>query len=332
MTCRLRRTLRIAGRALLGAFIGLVFLLGMLVLTNPDPQASPGWDRHADLPDRNSETASAVVGDRLFVVGGFENLYGTSRDVFVFDATGGTWSEGPDLPDPRHHAAAVGFFGSVYVSGGGGGVLDWDPRDDLWVLSPDREAWQPLEPMPEGRVGHAMVALGESLYVVGGEGETHDLLVYTPGEGWERGPEVPGGLRDHVRAVAADDRIYVLGGRDGDLTDRVDVFDPTEPSWHEAPPLPEPMSAMAVGVIGDQVHVVGGEDPSLLGGGVIDEHFVFDLRREQWRDAAEPMLATHGAASGVIGGQLYVVGGASRQGPLSVLSFTSVTQSFSPPR
>jgi hypothetical protein len=89
------------------------------------------------------------------------------------------------------------------------------------------------------------------------------------------------------------------------------------------------MSAMAVGVIDDELHVIGGEDPDLTGG-VSKKHFVLERGSDRWREAPVPVLPVHGGAFGVYRGRLIVAGGASRQGALSTISWTGVTQSFEP--
>ncbi|MGH7856193.1 MAG: hypothetical protein ACREQY_02610, partial [Candidatus Binatia bacterium] len=106
-------------------------------------------------------------------------------------------------------------------------------------------------------------------------------------------------------------------------------YDPRADRWRRGPDLPEPMSAMAVGVVGGRLHVAGGEDPDLLGG-TIDAHFSLGPGERTWERASRPLLPVHGAAFGVAGDRLFVAGGASRQGALSVVSWTGVTQAFEP--
>lgn len=67
---------------------------------------------------------------------------------------------------------------------------------------------------------------------------------------------------------------------------------------------------------------------SVAGGGVLDAHHVLDLERGTWSAGPASRLPVHGAAHGVMDGRLYVAGGASRQGALSVLSWTDQVQVF----
>jgi hypothetical protein len=153
--------------------------------------------------------------------------------------------------------------------------------------------------MPEGRLGHDLVAVDGRLYVVGGDGPGSDVLVYEPGRGWERGAAL-GSRPDHIRAVVLDGEVWAIGGRIDDLTSAVSIYDPEADAWRDGPELPFGMSAMAVGVLDGAIHVVGGEDPDLLGGRVHDRHVVLAPGAEAWEPAPEPLLPVHGAGYGVL--------------------------------
>jgi hypothetical protein len=90
------------------------------------------------------------------------------------------------------------------------------------------------------------------------------------------------------------------------------------------------VSAAVECVIGGDIHLVGGEDPALLGGGVIDRHLVLRRGARAWEELDAPPLAVHGAAGGAIGGELVVAGGAARQGALSPLAWTNYAARFDP--
>jgi N-acetylneuraminic acid mutarotase len=331
---RARRIARSVALAAAGTLAAIVLWVALLIVTNPDPRRTDVWGRLADMPGGRGEVASAVVGDRLVVLGGLHGPGRTSRTVTAYDPAEDRWERLPDLPDPRHHAAAAGLDGAVYVTGGSPRATDWGPRDQLWRLRPDALGWDILEPMPEGRLGHDMVALDGRLYVVGGDGPGSDVLVHEPGRGWERGAAL-GSRPDHIRAVVLDGEVWAIGGRTDALGSAVSIYDPAADRWRDGPALPYGMSAMAVGVLDGAVHVVGGEDPDLLGGRVHDRHLVLAPGAEAWEPGPEPVLAVHGAGYGVLpdrGGTdaLIIAGGARRQGVLSVLSWTGLTQEHRP--
>jgi hypothetical protein len=329
---------RIVRRVLLGLgalFVVFALLIAYLFFTTPKPRDPVGgWSRLADLPVGRGEVASAVAGDRLFVIGGLQGgLAGTSDRVDVYDASEDAWTEGPPLPEPRHHAAAAAIGDTIYVTGGSKKATDWTPTPDVWAWRADTFEWHELDPMPQGRMAHQLLEVGGRLYAIGGRGGA-DVLIYDPAEGWSRGAPMPV-PRDHLAAVVERAgvaevglRIYAIGGRNAEVLSRVDVYDVGRDAWTEGPELPVPMSAMAAGVAGGRIHVVGGEDPATFGGGVIDRHLV--LNDDGWTEVHAPVVAAHGTASGVIEDGLVISGGALRQGALSVLAWTAVTQRFEP--
>jgi len=325
------RVLRWVLTPILALVVVLAVLVGALLVTNPDPRDSPGWERLEGMPSPRGEVAAAATGDALVVMGGLRGLGRASRAVTVYDAARDEWRRGPDLPERRHHAGGAAIGDDIYVAGGATGRTSWTAHRDLWRLRLGENRWEALPDMPEGRYGHQLVALDGLLLVVGGEGgSANGLMIYDPERRAWATQGMPG-PRDHLGAVVLDGEIWAIGGRhDDDVRTRVDIYDPTHDEWRRGPALPVPMSAMAAGVIDGAIHVVGGERPRLFGGKVIDRHFVLARKSTRWREAAKPILAVHGAGAGVIDGQLVIAGGARRQGALSVLAWTGVTQAYEP--
>jgi hypothetical protein len=343
---RVKRALRILG------FVAIIVLvlggayIGNLLTSNtyPRPDAD-GWARLENLPGPRGESGATVavpgpagVPDicprspclpQFYVLGGLSGLLGRTVDrVDILDAGTGKWRRGPALPEPRHHPGAASIEGAVYVSGGSKRAMNWAPESNLWILRPGSDRWDSLPDMPEGRMGHQMVATNGKLYVIGGRGNSSRVLIYDRTTGWTAGAAMPQ-KRDHLGAVLVGNRIYAIGGRDSRILRRVDVYDIASDSWSEGPALPGATSGMAAELLSDgRIHVVGGEDPGTIGGNVIDRHYVFDPNIGTWSTGPVPILAVHGAASEEVAGLLVIAGGARRQGALSILAWTGVTQRF----
>jgi N-acetylneuraminic acid mutarotase len=321
----------------------LVGYIVVLAITVEKPRSAPEWNRLNDLPRPRGEFAAAFIGkpcaipsgcttqgQKIYVTGGLSGFGRASKDVDVYDVTGDTWTRGPNLPEVRHHPGAAGIGNVVYVSGGAKSATNWKPENNLWALKPGAKSWESLPDMPEGRMAHQMVAVGGKLYVIGGRGATSNVLIFDPAASkWSIGAQMPG-KRDHLAAAVVGTKIYAIGGRDSDLTSRVDIYDTKADAWSEGPKLPIPMSAMAAGWLSDGIHVVGGENPSTVGGGVLDHHYRLATGGTTWDPQPKPILAVHGAASLVADGQLIIIGGARRQGTFSVLGWTGLVEAYGP--
>lgn len=328
---------------ILGAFAGY------LATSNPPPrQSSDGWVRVKSMPSARGEVGEALVearaggpslcptspcGDRLvYVVGGRGGALGSvSKRVDVFDPPAASWRRGPDLPEPRHDVGAVGLSDTLYVTGGVASSTGFKPETNVWVLRPGRLSFERRAAMPEPRAGHGAVAVGSKIYVVAGAGPSSNVLIFDPASGWKTGSAMPV-PRDHAAVVAVGKRIYVLGGRTArGLTSRVDIYDTAADSWSSGPDLPIPNSAMAAGQLSDGlIHIMGGENPKLVGGNVRDKHFALDPVGGIWLEGPKPLLAVHGAPGVVVQGKLLVIGGSRRQGLFSTAGWTGLAQVFDP--
>jgi hypothetical protein len=328
----LGRTLRIGLVALLGLVVGVSGYLAFLVLSNPAPREARGWALMATLPTARGETATAVAGGRLYVIGGLIGLNAApTAEVSAYDAGANVWTDVAPLPEARDHAAAVGLGSSVYVSGGASSAGELQAT--FWILMRGAEAWRELPPMPEARYAHRMVEVDENIYVVGGIGATGRVLIYNPVIGkWSTGADMPA-PRDHLSAVAIDGEIWAIGGRvSGEVQSRVDIYDPAANAWHPGPALPDSTSGAAEGVLNRIILVSGGEDPAGADR-VLDRHWQLDtdLTGDGWVPLNAPPLPVHGAQGAVVNGRFVIAGGASRPGSMSRFAWSGLVQAYRPP-
>ncbi len=220
---------------------------------NRPPQAIMGWTDFTttDLP--RYEIARAVIGDTLFVFGGFwtADPKATNR-VDALDLNTGTWSRRNDMPVAVTHANAVVVRDTVWMVGGFEGdhpgpttarTWRWDPRADRWSEGP---------PLPAPRGGGALVALGDTLHYFGGwlpdrntDSPNHWALVIGDAA-WQSRAPLPA-PRGHLSTVALGGKLYAIGGNEGhdpapiDVP-RVDRYDPDTDTWDSVASLPFSLS------------------------------------------------------------------------------------------
>ncbi|MEY2397022.1 MAG: hypothetical protein QOJ00_196 [Actinomycetota bacterium] len=122
--------------------------------------------------------------------------------------------------------------------------------------------------------------------------------------------------RTSVGATGWQGLVVVAGGTDasGHPSARVDSYDPATGAWTQAPGLPQAVSDVALGVLGDDLWAVGGftaEGDQKIAQAAT---YRFHPGDKAWR--AGPVLATPrgGAALGALNGQLVVLGGATTDG------------------
>ncbi len=124
--------------------------------------------------------------------------------------------------------------------------------------------WLPGARLPTERSGLALVAVGGTVYAIGGEdasGVLSDTLRYEQGlvVQWQREPPKPTAVTG-IAAVVVEDRIVVPGGctADGRATDVVELYDPVARRWSTAAPLPKPVCGYGLVALEGRVYLFGG--------------------------------------------------------------------------
>jgi len=159
---------------------GKLFYLGGLnadgdAVANADvyDPATNAWTPLFDMPTARDHLGAAVIGGRLYVVGGRQAAFGTEiAATEALDLTSLRWRGGlAPLPDPRAGSAASVAGDEIVVIGGESpdGV-----HEDVDAYHPGTDTWRTLAAVPLPRHGIQGVPFGGGLWIAGGG---IDLLV-----------------------------------------------------------------------------------------------------------------------------------------------------------
>jgi N-acetylneuraminic acid mutarotase len=193
------------------------FSKGMVdALLRYDP-TSDGWDSVGSVSNRVSLAGGTISGDRAVITGGSYNWDDPVADTEIVDLTTGDSTPATPAPDPFVYAASATIGDKLYVVGGSTNVFKLGTMDALRVYDATTDAWTTLAPLPGGAIdGHAMVALHDHLFVIGGYAGSATTLstvwrydVAT--DVWEEADPLPNPVADAC-AVAVGDRIVLVGG------------------------------------------------------------------------------------------------------------------------
>jgi N-acetylneuraminic acid mutarotase len=201
-----------------------------------DP-ATDAWKALAPMPSKRGSPVAAVVGDKIYVIGGATTLPGTTDPainqstpqlclgtVEEYDPEKNTWRERSSMPTPRNHTTAGVVNGKIYVLGGRVGAAFINLASDISVVEeydPATDKWS----APRARMPTARSAVGSAVY---------------------------------------NGRVYVAGGEFQDphmmATFRsVEAYDPATNTWTIMPSMPVSRHGLAAGVIGNRLILVGGD-------------------------------------------------------------------------
>lgn len=128
---------------------------------------------------------------------------------------------------------------------------------------------------------------------------------------WEEAAPFPHRVERHL-AAAHRGRVYVFGGehvRDDDYlttSDELHVYDPGEERWRALPSSGRPRELAAGTFVGDELHVVGGNDEL---GTFTGTHQVYDVSEHSWRVLAPLPANLSALAIARLGPDLVTVGG-----------------------
>ncbi len=282
-----------------------------------------GWQAVDSVPHLRLEGATAKIGDRAFLIGGFggPELDGL-LDVDVLDHRTGHWSRAADLPAPvTHMQAAVVGDTAIWIAGGFHGRHPAPPTDAVWRYDVAADRWLAGPALPAPRGGGALLALGDTLYFVGGWSEDRatdrrEVWRLLPRAArWDARALIPEG-RGHVGAVSANGKLLLLGGQQSHDLAPVDLqsawsYDPAADRWMPLADAPMTRSHAEPATVrwGDWVLVPGGGD---IGSGrrYIADVLGYDARRDRWRRRPDLPLKLRGAHAWLGGDTLQITGGA----------------------
>lgn len=262
----------------------VVVVAGLLRDDMPSAQVDfydPGADRWSPgprLPVPLHHAAAGVLGDRLYVVGGYTGMAGGWRPVADVHSLGPgetQWRPEPPLAGPRG-ALAVASLGSALVAVGGVGN---GPEVVTEVLRPGSSAWERGPDLPNPSEHLAATGAGGRAYAIAGryrslEGNLDTVHSFRPGDRqWRKEPRLRRS-RGGIGAAAPAGHPCVAGGEAPDGT-IASVECLVGRRWREVATLTAPRHGVAVVAAGGTLHVIGGgPQPGLF---VSDAHEAFKL-------------------------------------------------------
>ncbi len=229
------------------------------------------------------------------------------------------WAISSTLPPPLAGAAVTTDGSALYSAGGEtfahergiAQVARYDPPTDTWTL----RASLPISSSYAALVYAPNV---QRFYYFGGIAYSYAYgytQVYNPTPNtWQAGVDMPD-WRAFVSGIYTAGRIYVVGGSSSAgfaPHDNLWVYDPLAGTWDTSlPPIPVSTMGAASGVIQGQLYVAGGATQAQQAqGGLYD----YDIAARTWYTRTPMLQPVYEPAGVVLGGRLWVIGGASLNG------------------
>lgn len=117
--------------------------------------------RQIPQPFQRRALTAAVLGEKVYVMGGIDSDSGTHHRVELFDVATEKWSEGPSVPGSKHGfgPAATTVNNQIIINTSDGSV---------YRLTNGGKTWDLFHKLEKPRMVHRLVPYGKDVLVVGG--------------------------------------------------------------------------------------------------------------------------------------------------------------------
>ncbi|KAH6774355.1 Galactose oxidase/kelch repeat superfamily protein, partial [Perilla frutescens var. hirtella] len=268
-------------------------------------------------------------------------------DVYNFSAK--NWTERFETPKEMAHShlgvASDGIRYIYIVSGQHGTQCTAPPVALSFVLDTKTRTWETFPSLPAPRYAPATQIWKGRLHVMGGSKENrhtpatdHWSIALKNGKEWRNEIPIPRG-GPHRACVAVDDKLFVIGGQEGDFMPKpgspifkcsrrhevvypdVYMLDDTRMKWKVLAPMPKPNSHIESSWIllnNSSIIIMGGtteKHPLTKRMILVGEIFQFHLDTMQWSVIGKLPYRVKTTLAGFWDGWLYFTSGQRDRGP-----------------
>ncbi|OFW05420.1 MAG: hypothetical protein A3I61_14465 [Acidobacteria bacterium RIFCSPLOWO2_02_FULL_68_18] len=177
------------------------------------------WTVKDPMPGRRAHGAAAVVGGKIYLIGGYSNPSSSATSMaptLEYDPVNQTFTPQPAIPTPRIDPGVAVIDDKIYVVGGMSST--GAPLADVQAYNPATDGWSSVMSLSTPRRAPAVAAIDGLLYAFGGSNAFGIVDVgemYDPGlDTWVVAPSLPAGRTMTGEAVLGG-VLYVIGGVSG---------------------------------------------------------------------------------------------------------------------
>ena len=221
----------------------------------------PGsWAEKADMPTGRAGAATAVVNNKVYVIGGHINAPTGVATNEEYDPVTDSWATKADMLTARTVPKAGVVNNKIYVIGGFTGSTLFATNEEY---DPVANIWTPKASALTARQGVAVGVVNNKIYVIGGFNASGTALAtneeYDPtSNAWSAKAAMPT-ARNAPAAGVVNNKIYIIGGQSGTTVLATnEEYDPATNIWSPKASAPTATTGAGAGVVNDRIYVFGG--------------------------------------------------------------------------
>lgn len=274
------------------------------------------WTDMADIPVKLTFPVVAVVGTDIHVMGGGGDAGATDIHLRYKTSTN-TWDTLAPVPYLAQQPGGDAVNGKIHYLGGGF-PNSGTPLKKHFMYDVLSDNWDTAADIPANRVIHEVIAIQDSLYVMGGQPDKLRFERYDPStDTWKSLNNLPDQDFWYGTVVNVNDTIYRFGGG-GYLSpsDKAMRYNSESDVWVNLPVMPEELHALAGAAIGDSIYLVGGYTSLGL---VSDAVWIYDVHNQSYAQGFSLPAGRNYHEVVSVGTCIYAIGGQDLTVDLSMI-------------
>jgi uncharacterized repeat protein (TIGR01451 family) len=230
------------------------------------------------------------------------------------------WTSNGNAPQPFQESAVATIGSSIYVLGGQSYLQNY--RYD-----PTINSWTQIANSPYGHIDGGAAVTNGKIYMIGGTNAQQNIVqIYDPStDTWSTGAAMHS-QRNGVSVVAANQKVYVVGGKDnatGVVSGLVEEYDPVMNTWASKSDMRTARANASAATLNGLIYVMGG---SVAGGVATSTTEVLDPTSNMWLSRENMPTPRKFAAVTVLQSKIYMIGGLGNGDPQTL----NVVEEFDP--
>ncbi|QIB68352.1 hypothetical protein Ami103574_03045 [Aminipila butyrica] len=283
-----------------------------------------GWQTKMMMPTSPGSFGTCVIGDRIFVVGGYK-----SNLVTIYNTKTDTWKMGTPMLKTPYKVETVAIGNNIYA------MCNGDVNGDvsktyMQIYDSQADTWTVKEDIPGFSDRLTVVANGEKLYVTDYDAgksimsmQTYDTLSET----WTSSKALAALHCYSFGMCVQGDNVYIVGGygKDGSSskdTNTLQVYNVTSDTWKSLKKMPTPRRNLTAVAVDNKIYAIGGENTK--GTNVVE---IYDIEQDSWSTGIPMNTVRYSFAAEIVNGKIYAIGGTGTSGRLNSIEALQVGNS-----